>query len=83
MHMKMGIHRQPIGRGHWAFLDSRLRGIHRQPIGRGHWAFLDSRLRGNDGGIFFLRKRLRDLQENKIPIFWRGGWRSQPPLQKM
>jgi len=33
-------------------------GIHRKPIGRGYFAFLDSRIRGNDGGMFFLRKRL-------------------------
>jgi len=26
---------------------------------------------------------LRDLQENRIPIFERAGWRSQPALSKI
>jgi len=58
-------------------------GIHRKPIGQDQSAFLDSRACGNDGGMLFLRNRLRDLHQNKIPIFGRGGWRSQPPFPKM
>jgi len=30
-----------------------------------------------------IEEQMRQLTQNKIPIFWRGGWLSQPPLQKM
>jgi len=37
--------------------------IHRKPMGRDYLAFLDSRIRGNDGGMFFLGKRLRNQHQ--------------------